>query len=160
MANLKDAADIVFELNQMIESFDRSLARMKKMAAGLQADIDKSNGEITIEINTDSKESFDFRKAFDEWYAVYPRKVGKGFARRCYERSIRLLAHECGSFDAAHKKLISASHAFLEHVTRTDKELKYVPHPSTWLNREGWEDDIIKKQHDSRVDNTFAAETV
>ena len=64
--------------------------------------------------------------AFDEWWAAYPRKVGKGSARTAYARAAKKIDHE---------QLLAALKAYLFPT-----DVKFVPHPSRWLNDERWSD--------------------
>lgn len=70
--------------------------------------------------------------AFDQFWAAYPRKIGKGQARR--------------AFTAATKGrdpmvLVVAAVEFRQwtEIERTD--MQFVPHPATWLNGERWLDE-------------------
>lgn len=67
---------------------------------------------------------------FDGFWDAYPRKVGKGDARRAYDRAL-LKAGE----DPA-----ETIHAGLLRVIPFWDEPEYIPHPARWLNREGWWD--------------------
>lgn len=65
---------------------------------------------------------------FIEWYAAYPRHVGKGAAARAY-RSARK------KVDAA-TLLVGA-----ERAAAQAGDPQFIPHPATWLNGERWLDD-------------------
>jgi hypothetical protein len=74
---------------------------------------------------------------FDVFWNAYPRRVGKGHARKAFEKATRLAsAHE----------IIEGAKKFALHVA--DREPQYIPHPTTWLNGERWEDDL-----ETEVDN-------
>lgn len=66
---------------------------------------------------------------FDQFWELYPRKAGKASARK--------------SFDQLDDE--ARAHALSGVLRlRNDPNLpptQYVPHPATWLNREGWEDE-------------------
>ncbi len=72
---------------------------------------------------------------FDEWWKLYPRKVGKGAARKAYERALRkadpvvLLA-----------AVVRARDAYNDQAAKRGSH-RFTPHPSTWLNEERWEDE-------------------
>lgn len=70
---------------------------------------------------------------FDMFWALVPRRVGKKAA----ERAWRAVERRGESLEA-----IEGMRAYAAAFARSDTELKYVPHPSTWLNRRGWEDDL------------------
>lgn len=68
--------------------------------------------------------------AFTEFYARYPRKVGKGSARKAYAKAIRAVSHDDIMFGLSQQ---------LPGMEATDKQ--FIPHPATWLNRESWDDE-------------------
>lgn len=70
---------------------------------------------------------------FDAFWALVPRRVGKKAA----ERAWRTVERRGESSDA-----IEGMRAYAAAFAQSGTELKYVPHPSTWLNRRGWEDDL------------------
>ena len=70
---------------------------------------------------------------FETFWALVPRRVGKKAA----ERAWRAIGRRGESQDA-----IDGMRAYAAAFARSGTELKYVPHPSTWLNRRGWEDDL------------------
>lgn len=68
--------------------------------------------------------------SFDEFWAAYPRKVGKGAARKAYAKAIRIASHDDIMFGLSQQ--IPAMQS---------KEKQFVPHPGTWLNQERWSDE-------------------
>jgi hypothetical protein len=70
---------------------------------------------------------------FPTFYAAYPRKIG----RRAAEKAWMKLSPD----EALQAQILGALAAQKPHLDlREDK--KYIPHPSTWLNGEHWEDEI------------------
>lgn len=69
---------------------------------------------------------------FDEWYARYPRKVGKGQARKAYAAALRKPG-------VTAQVLLDGLAAALPDLNA--REAQYRPHPSSWLNGERWADD-------------------
>lgn len=63
---------------------------------------------------------------FELWWEAYPRKVGKGLARKAYGSALRKTSAET---------LLTTLRAH-----RFDPDPKFQPHPTTWLNAERWED--------------------
>ena len=70
---------------------------------------------------------------FETFWALVPRRVGKKAA----ERAWKAVERRGESQDA-----INGMRAYAAAFAQSGTELKYVPHPSTWLNRRGWEDDL------------------
>jgi hypothetical protein len=73
---------------------------------------------------------------FDEFWKAYPRKTNKGFARKVFDK--------LKVDDAMLTKMIQAIYAQNKTVWK-DKDQQYIPHPSTWLNGERWDDEIVAK---------------
>ena len=79
---------------------------------------------------------------FAEFWKVYPRKVGKLAAERAWKR---------------HRPPLSEVLAALEAWRNSPEWLKdggrYIPHPATWVNRGGWEDELpaVRQQPDSFI---------
>ena len=69
---------------------------------------------------------------FDEFYKLYPRKVGRVVAQRCFTK-----------LNKKDKQL--AYDGLLKYIrfwegSKTEKQ--FIPHPSTWLNQKRWEDEL------------------
>lgn len=72
---------------------------------------------------------------FEQWWITYPRKVGKRKAKEAWKRLRR--AKELPP--AA--EVIAATERLARSTDWTKEGGKYIPHPTTWLNRGGWEDE-------------------
>jgi len=84
----------------------------------------KTNLKKTKELELDAIDD-----AFGKFWETYPRRVGKAAARRAFEK----LAPEYLSEILAGVDRLAADPNL--------PETQFVPHPSTWLNREGWSDE-------------------
>ncbi len=71
------------------------------------------------------KESSD--SAFESFWAAYPRKTGKGAARK--------------AFTGARLKAAADTILAGEARAKWPADPQFIPHPATWLNREGWLDE-------------------
>jgi hypothetical protein len=78
-------------------------------------------------------------ETFAAFWAEYPRKVGKEQARKSYERHARQVGHAV---------IMAGLEAANDEWRRKRTRREYIPHPATWLNRAGWED-----EHDDAVGN-------
>lgn len=66
---------------------------------------------------------------FTEFWAAYPRKVGKQAAIKAYSKAMKLTDPQ----------------KILEGIQKIDvTEPQYIPHPATWLNAGRWDDEVIK----------------
>lgn len=123
------------------------------LRAGALTDCDELGTEAILEIKPDTRQHW--RKAtevvqasnanthqkpqnaplndFDTFWALVPRRVGKKAA----ERAWRAVERRGESQDA-----IEGMRAYAAAFAQSGTDMKYIPHPSTWLNRRGWEDDL------------------
>lgn len=72
--------------------------------------------------------------AFDAFWRVYPRRVGKQAARRAYERALR-------HADAG--VIYRGACRYRDDPNRADQ---YTAHPTTWLNAGRWDDDPLPQR--------------
>jgi hypothetical protein len=73
---------------------------------------------------------------FDRFWAAYPRKVGKGEARKVWMR----LRPSVSLVEKMLKTL--AWQAETEQWRRDDGQ--FIPHPATWLRQERWDDEPVR----------------
>ena len=88
---------------------------------------DPTRPDPTQESPSDSPAAPD---GFAEFWAVYPRRVGRGQAIRAFRAALK-------KTDA--DKLVAAATSYATSVRGTDE--KFIPHASTWLNGERWADE-------------------
>jgi hypothetical protein len=85
---------------------------------------------------------------FDTFWHYYPRRTGKGAARKAF-----LAAVAKGT--PAHR-IIEAAASYANTCQMIGKEIQFTPHPSVWLNQERWDDDPEQApQVRSRADDAF-----
>ena len=92
----------------------------------------------TIDKNTSNKEnnkkelnnkSVDYH--FEIFWKHYPRKIGKGAARKAFEKAL----------EKKHAtELIESAYDYANSSSLPD--LQFIPHPATWLNQERWDDEL------------------
>lgn len=79
-------------------------------------------------------------KRFDEFWSAYPKKVGKGVARKAWAR-----IKPTGEL---HSKILDA----IAEAKQSDQWRRnggqYIPNPATWLNQERWLDELPKLKED------------
>jgi hypothetical protein len=102
--------------------------------SSLRGDISSlRGGESPPELNITKEEpkhsSSSVDDGFTEFWAMYPRKIGKGAARTAYRRALK---------KTEHPNILTALHLY--NLTRP-QDPQYIPHPSTWLNQERWADE-------------------
>ncbi len=95
--------------------------------------------------------------SFDEFWRMYPRRVGKPLARAKWEAitngglQTRTLDKDSGQFveielQATPEELIAGAKRYRDaQIDRTTFKLKdggrFICHPATWLNQGRWEDE-------------------
>lgn len=67
---------------------------------------------------------------FELFWSLYPRKVGKAKARSAFDRATRTVREQ--NIIEGTRKLAADPNL---------PETQFIPHPTTWLAREGWEDE-------------------
>lgn len=103
-----------------------------------------SNNPVSLTIFDQRRADLVISDNFHEIWAMYPRKAGKGAARKAYERAVKKICP-----NTLHQKL----EAFTQALSASGTEERYIPHLSTWLNQERWDDELPKQR--SGVDQGF-----
>lgn len=73
-------------------------------------------------------------EGFSEWWAAYPRKIGKRQAERSYKAALKA--------GATPEELLEALEAHKQHWRLANTETRYIKHPATWLNAGSWMDEL------------------
>jgi hypothetical protein len=68
---------------------------------------------------------------FDDFYAAYPKKVGKGAALKAWKAATK---------KATVSDITAGLKAYLPIWATTDPQ--FIPNPATWLNQERWADEV------------------
>lgn len=71
---------------------------------------------------------------FEEFYAAYPRHVGKEAARRAFVKAVKTKAPATDIIEGARRYAAATAAA--------GTEPRYIAHPATWLNAGRWSDDM------------------
>jgi len=78
---------------------------------------------------------------FQAFWHAYPRRIGKGAARTAFKRAL--------SFASSDDIIQGAIH-YSKHCEEMGTENQYIPHPSTWLNGERWDDDLESEKKETK----------
>ena len=110
-----------------------------------EKDMDSQSNQVVLSIDKFNKENnttyLDSQSSmFDVFWNLYPRKIAKAHARKAYD-----LALKKESAIKINEGLISMVNAH-KHT-----ELKFIPHPATWLNGELWKDEDLH-EHQTNAD--------
>lgn len=98
------------------------------------ANVDSQNGKPMDESLIPKSEDRATRRDsaasdFNEWWSANPRKVAKKQAMLAYKRARKVATKE---------QILEGIRAFAD--ASAGKELRFLPHPTTWLNHERWND--------------------
>lgn len=91
---------------------------------------------------------------FEQFWRTYPRRIGKGAARKSFEKAMKLATFE---------EIMAGLQRQLAYYA--SREQQFIPHPTTWLNQERWADDPQpvqqRRQGDmvSYIDRTFSGDS-
>lgn len=70
---------------------------------------------------------------FDAFWSEYPIRVGKPAAKKAWDKAVKSTNPE---------RIIEGANRYAENVAARGVAREYIAHPSTWLNREGWDDEL------------------
>ena len=93
---------------------------------------EKSNSHVTpSETETETETETDKRLLFDQFWKIYPLKVGKGAALKAFQKAIRTTDAEV---------IIKGA---LRYKSDPNRSQAYTAHASTWLNAQRWLDEAL-----------------
>lgn len=98
--------------------------KTRRLEEEKRKDIDQTSGSITSAPEPDP---------FDEFWDACPRKVGKGKARSAFRRAVKRAGDAATVVDGMRRLAVDPNLP----------EPRFIPHPTTWLNRDGWGDDPL-----------------
>jgi len=98
-----------------------------------------SNADVTLQ---NKNKNIIYTSKFEEFWRLYPRKVGKGHALKAWVKVIPDL--ETFTQVMAALETQRDSNYFPE-------DPKYIPHPATWLNGQRWLDELPRQQAEEYI---------
>lgn len=97
-----------------------------------ETELSLSLGEPSKSVNTKTCSRSEALDGFEDFWVIYPRKVGKGNAEKAWMKM------EC-----AQRILKIATAVKIAKQSEDWKgEKRFIPHPATWLNQKRWEDEL------------------
>lgn len=99
--------------------------------------------EAKKEVKASKQEQLQLEADFNFFWTIYPKKQGKKEALKAYVKARKTASKET---------LLQA----LRDVKAKDwknRELQYIPHASTWLNQERWNDEVIEAKKIDPLDD-------
>ena len=83
---------------------------------------------------------------FDTFWREYPRKTGKGAARKSFEKAMK---------KTDLKTILDAVKAQKQSSQWRKDGGQFIPHPATWLNQERWEDESDSVDENANLKRLF-----
>jgi hypothetical protein len=114
-------------------------AKVAELKDNYTKNLQATGKKVSLEVEVDKKKKEKKKKplaGFEDFYKAYPKKKSKGQAEKTWNKlspDNNLLTLILTALEAAKKS---------EDWLKEDG--KYIPHPSTWLNAKGWEDEIVE----------------
>lgn len=71
---------------------------------------------------------------FEEFWKAYPRHVGKAKAKTAFATKVKNGADPTA--------IVAAAKSYADRCRATRQDTQFIPHPTTWLNRESWTDNL------------------
>ncbi len=108
----------------------------------LQGTSKKPSLEVDVEVDVEKEEdtplppkveSATIEKRFADFWKVYPKKKGKGYALKAWKR-LKPTQELCDT-------ILKAVQAQKSWSSWQEGQGRYIPHPATWLNQGRWEDE-------------------
>ena len=99
-------------------------------------------------------------EAFNRFWSVYPKKVGKKDAWRAFLKAMNEKGGGQGSARPTADAMIEAVERQKRSEQWTKEGGRYIPHPATWLNQGRWEDELPAARGDGyqKHDQELSAE--
>lgn len=94
----------------------------------------KPVNEDAVKAPEKKKQSEVIEKRFERFWSVYPKKVGKGDARKSFLK--------INPSEALLGKMVTAVIAASSSFQWKKDKGQYIPNPATWLNQQRWEDEV------------------
>ena len=108
--------------------------KLKQTSSHTDTYTDITNTPLTPQIRTPKKP--DYPEAFDLWWKLYPKKVGKDAAFKSWKKAVKHNGTKPGDLITAIRNQITVN-----HFVGSNGE-NFIPLPTTWLNQGRWKDEI------------------
>jgi hypothetical protein len=86
---------------------------------------------------------------FDEFYSLYPKKVGRQLAVKAYNKAIKQTPHET---------IMKGLKQYKAHLLNKGTEMQFIKQPATWLNAGCWDDDFTDIKTKTSISDDWANE--
>lgn len=87
------------------------------------------------EAEEETEEETETEQPFDKFWAAYPKKKSKGDAEKAWAKL---------KLDSQLPQILTSLEALKKDRDWIKDGGQFIPHPATWLNAKGWNDEVIK----------------
>lgn len=130
---LEDCGYLVRSQSRIANRFGEAVWRTSDPSDLPSAAFPSSGNPIHKNNNTKNKKEEEIYDLwFNQFWEAYPRKVGKAAAKKAFLKAIK---------DEVAGNIIFAAQGFGKDPNLPPAQ--FIPHPATWLNREGWLDEPL-----------------
>lgn len=91
--------------------------------------------------NVKKKKNNTYDRSFENFWSTYPNKTGK---KKAYGIWKKMKPSE-------RVEAVKVLPSHIESEQWTQENGRFIPHPSTWLNRGGWEDEVKPQENDYAI---------
>ena len=107
---------------------------LKKESSGERNDSDARPSAQPTASTANAVSAASYPPEFEEFYSKYPRKVGKRAALKAWNAAVKRVSKD---------DLDAAVTALKRHHELHKTDPRFIPHAATWLNRDGWNDQLV-----------------
>lgn len=124
---------------QRVSNLEANRQANAQASAQAEAKQAGSKTQAETETETDTQQTLaheareSFTEAFEDFWATYPRRVGKQDARRAWD-----VARKKSSIE----QILDAAERYAQDPVRLAADPKFTPHPATWLRQGRWDDEL------------------
>jgi len=127
--------EVVYESRWGVKPVDRGVKPVDRGVSSEATGGVKAVDTNPIEINMNP--SGEFFREFEIWYEGYPRKVGRNEAFKAFRAARR---------ETTLEKLVEGLAIQVEGWGAKKTEMRFIPHPATWLRQGRWDDEDVALQ--------------
>ncbi|WP_455112792.1 helix-turn-helix domain-containing protein [Rothia mucilaginosa] len=113
-----------------LDDSERAEALVEPVEAETPAPVPAPVKKKTKKSSTPARVESDFL----DFYAAYPRHVGKEAARRAFEKAVKA--------GTAPADIVEGARRYAAATAAAGTETRFIAHPATWLNAGRWNDDM------------------
>jgi len=125
---IKETIGGVYKVDSDVDKVDRGVYKVDTKCVQSRQPTKSKKEELELNSKNNKKDQPSLEDQFDQFWKLYPKKVGKGQAKKAFIKALKE-----SDFESIMKGLNTSP--------RLKNAKQFIPHASTWLNGLGWEDE-------------------